>query len=177
MAAGVTCSSRFVARGDPRMWLRTENWSCSWASRWALYVSSHQRIRSPRVQPSGFCVSGSSPCRWRSELALRLAELQEKWRQRAGYPRRHSSAEALIVQLPAHPIVTVATAQKLLGRSKQAVNEAIAALADKGVLRAITLAKRNRAWEARELFDLINDVERELATPYDDESGAVPGHR
>jgi Fic family protein len=104
-----------------------------------------------------------------SELALRLAELQEKWRQRAGYPRRHSSAEALIVQLPAHPIVTVATAQKLLGRSKQAVNGAIGALADKGVLRAITLAKRNRAWEARELFDLINDVERELATPYDDE--------
>ena len=104
-----------------------------------------------------------------SELALRLAELQEKWRQRARYPRRHSSAEALIIQLPAHPIVTVATAQKLLGRSKQAVNEAIAALADKGILRAITLAKRNRAWEARELFDLINDVERELATPYDDE--------
>jgi len=32
-----------------------------------------------------------------------------------------------------------------------------------------TLAKRNRAWEARELFDLINDVERELATPFDDE--------
>jgi len=105
-----------------------------------------------------------------SELALRLAELQEKWRQRAGYPRRHSSAEALIIQLPAHPIVTVATAQKLLGRSKQAVNEAIAALADKGILRTITLAKRNRAWEARELLDLINDVERELAMPYDDES-------
>ena len=105
-----------------------------------------------------------------SELALGLAELQEKWRQRAGYPRRHSSAEALIIQLPAHPIVTVATAQKLLGRSKQAVNEAIAALADQGILRTITLAKRNRAWEARELLDLINDVERELAMPYDDES-------
>ena len=62
----------------------------------------------------------------------------------------------------------MATAQKLLGRSKQAVNEAIAALADKGILRMITLAKRNRAWEARELFDLINDVERERATPYDE---------
>ena len=104
-----------------------------------------------------------------SELATRLAELQEKWRERAGRPRRHSSAEALIVELPAHPIVTVATAQKFLGRSKQAVNEAIAVLAQKGVLHAITLAKRNRAWEARELFDLINDVERELATPFDDE--------
>jgi Fic family protein len=112
-----------------------------------------------------------------SELALRLAELQERWRERAGRPRRHSSAEALIVELPAHPIVTVATAQKLLGRSKQAVNEAIAALAEKGVLHAITLAKRNRAWEARELFDLINDLERELAAPTDDDEPSRPSPR
>jgi hypothetical protein len=45
------------------------------------------------------------------------------------------------------------------------VNEALNVLAKKGVLHPITLAKRNRAWEARDLFDLINDVERELATP------------
>jgi Fic family protein len=112
-----------------------------------------------------------------SELALRLAELQERWRERAGRPRRHSSAEALIVELPAHPIVTVATAQKVLGRSKQAVNEAIAALAEKGVLHPITLAKRNRAWEARELFDLINEVERELATPVDEDEPSRPSPR
>ena len=112
-----------------------------------------------------------------SELALRLADLQEKWRERAGRPRRHSSAEALIVELPAQPIVTVATAQKFLGRSKQAVNEAIAVLAEKGVLHAITRAKRNRAWEARDLFDLINDVERELATPSDDDEPSRPSPR
>lgn len=105
-----------------------------------------------------------------TELAHRLAELQDQWRNRAGHPRRHSSAEALIVELPAHPIVTVATAQKFLGRSKQSVNEGVAALARCGVLHPITLAKRNRAWEARELFDLINDVERELATPGDETS-------
>jgi Fic family protein len=112
-----------------------------------------------------------------SELATRLADLQEGWRERAGRPRRHSSAEALIVELPAHPIVTVATAQEFLGRSKQAVNEAIAALAEKGVLHPITLAKRNRAWEARELFHLINDVERELATPTDDDEPSRPSPR
>jgi Fic family protein len=111
------------------------------------------------------------------ELATRLAELQVKWRERAGRPRRHSSAEALIVQLPAHPIVTVATAQEILGRSKQAVNEAIAVLADKGVLQPITLAKRNRAWEARELFTLINDVERDLATPTDVDEPSRPSPR
>jgi hypothetical protein len=48
------------------------------------------------------------------------------------YPRRHSSVEALIVALPAHPIVTVATGQKLLGPSKQVVNGAIAVLAESG---------------------------------------------
>src|SRR5689334_17371988 len=37
----------------------------------------------------------------------------------------------------------------------------------KGVLHAITLAKRSRAWEARDLLDLMNDVERELATADD----------
>jgi Fic family protein len=109
-----------------------------------------------------------------SELVKRLSELQELWRERAGRPRHHSSAEALIVALPAHPIVTVATAQTFLGRSKQAVNEAIAVLAGKGVLHPVTLAKRNRVWEAREVFAVINDVERELATPSDDDEPARP---
>jgi Fic family protein len=99
------------------------------------------------------------------ELAWRLDALQETWRERADRPRRHSSAEALIVQLPAHPIVTVATAHGILGRSKQAVNEAIRTLAARGILHPITLARRNRAWEARELFDLVDVFERELATP------------
>ena len=112
-----------------------------------------------------------------TELAVRLAGLQEKWRALAGHPRRHSSAEALIVQLPAHPIVTVATAHDFLGRSKQAVNEAIAVLSEKGVLHPVTLAKRNRAWEARDLFDLINAFEREIATPLDDDEPSRPSPR
>jgi hypothetical protein len=82
-----------------------------------------------------------------------------------GMPRRHSSAEALIKMLPAYPIVTLATATQLLGRSKQAANEAIAALARAEVLSPTTLARRNRAWEARELFELVNATEREVATP------------
>lgn len=112
-----------------------------------------------------------------SELALRLARLQEEWRELAGHPRSHSSAEALIVQLPAHPILTVATASELLGRSRQAVNEAIAALTEAGVLHAVTLAKRNRAWEARDLLDLVNAFERELATPPDDDEPSRPAPR
>lgn len=99
------------------------------------------------------------------ELAARLDALRQAWRERAGHPRRHSSAEALIQRLAAHPIVTVATGQRILGRSKQAVNEAIRNLAGCGVLHPVTLARRNRAWEAKELFQLVDGVERELATP------------
>ncbi len=100
-----------------------------------------------------------------AELAERLVQLQQSWRTRAGRPRRHSSAEALIQLLPANPIVTLATATRILARSKQAANEAIATLARAEVLSPTTLARRNRAWEARELFELVNATERELAIP------------
>jgi hypothetical protein len=78
---------------------------------------------------------------------------------------------------PVLPEGNLDRSRALVGRSKQAVNEAIAALADKGVLHPITLAKRNRAWEARDLFDLINDVERELATPSDIDEPSRPSPR
>lgn len=99
------------------------------------------------------------------DLAERLVRLQESWRERAGHPRPHSSAEALIRLLPAHPIVTLATATAILDRSKQAANEAIALLTRSGVLHPTTLARRNRAWEVRELFNLVNQIESELAIP------------
>jgi Fic family protein len=98
-------------------------------------------------------------------LASRITRLQEDWRERADHPRRDSTAEALITALPAHPVLTVATAQELVGRSRQAANEAMAALEVAGVVQRTKLAKRNRAWEADELFDLVNAFERELATP------------
>jgi Fic family protein len=100
-----------------------------------------------------------------SQLAQRLARLQATWRRRAGQPRRHSSAEALIQLLPAHPVLTLATATQILGRSKQAANQGIALLAKSGVLHPTTLARRNRAWEARELFAIVDGIERELALP------------
>jgi hypothetical protein len=46
-----------------------------------------------------------------TDLAARLAEFQAAWRERSGKPRRHSGVEALIVALPSHPIIKVATGQ------------------------------------------------------------------
>ncbi len=101
------------------------------------------------------------------QLAEEIRKLQEIWSAKAGSPRAHSAAAAIIDLLPAHPLMTVATAQELTSRSKQAANEGVAALERAGVLKQITVGKRNRAWEAQGLFDLVNSSEHALATSAD----------
>lgn len=100
-----------------------------------------------------------------TRLGQTLAKLQARWLEAAGHPRSHSAAAALVALLPAHPILTVAAAQALTGRSKQAINEAMAALEQAGVLAQISVGKRNRAWEAQGLFEIVNSFESALASP------------
>jgi Fic family protein len=96
-------------------------------------------------------------------LAGAIAELQESWRERAGRPRKDSSAEALIGALPAYPVLTADSASKLLGRSVQAANEALAALERAGVVKVAGAVRRNRAFESPELLQLVAAFEKELS--------------
>lgn len=96
-------------------------------------------------------------------LADELSRLQEVWLEKAGHPRRHSAAVSIIALLPSHPLLTVASAQALTGRSTQAVNEALAALERAKVVAQLSVGKRNRAFEAVGLFDLVNSFEEALA--------------
>jgi hypothetical protein len=56
-------------------------------------------------------------------------------------------------------------AAALIGRSEQAVNEAIPRLVETKIHRQTTAGRRNRAFEAVELIDAITDLERRLASP------------
>ena len=112
-----------------------------------------------------------------ADLAQEVARLQDRWRERAGHPRSDSSAEALIVALPAYPVLTVASAAEILGRSVQAANSALAQLEEAGVVTQVSLGRRNRAFEAKELLQLVNVFERILATPDDGDDPARPGAR
>lgn len=96
-------------------------------------------------------------------LAEAIAALLGSWRERAGRPRKDSSAEALIGALPAWPVLTVDSAAKLLGRSVQAANEALAALEKAGVLKVAGAVRRNRAFESPELLQLVAAFEEDLA--------------
>ena len=76
------------------------------------------------------------------------------------------------------PIVTVGSAMKLVGRSKQAVNEAIARLNEAGIVRQINVGRRrNRAFEATDVIDAFTDLERQLASPEGDTRSSPPERR
>jgi Fic family protein len=95
----------------------------------------------------------------------RVRALQTEWRRRLGRLRKNSATELLLLALPGAPIVTVQRAAALVGRSVQAVNEAIPRLVDAGVLKQTTVGQRNRAFEAPELIDSFTALERQLASP------------
>ena len=90
----------------------------------------------------------------------RVARIQEGWRVRVGRVRADSATDRLIRSLPGAPIVTVAGAADLIGRSFQQTNEGIARLVEADILRPVTLRRRNRAFEAAKIIDAFTDLER-----------------
>lgn len=107
----------------------------------------------------------------------RVRSLQAEWRDRVGRVRKNSATELLLHALPGAPVITVQSAATLIGRSVQAVNEAIPRLLEAGVLKQTTVGQRNRAFEAAELIDSFTALERQLASPEADTLAAPPTRR
>lgn len=96
-------------------------------------------------------------------LADTVAALQSGWRDATAKRRADAAARALIAHLPAHPILTVGSATAILGRSPETARAAVTALEADGVLRQVTLGRRNRAWESVGLFAAIDELEQSLS--------------
>ena len=92
----------------------------------------------------------------------RVAELQDGWRHQVHRQMRlraDAAAWAVIDVLPAHPVITVPVAVTATQRSKSSTTLAVDQLVDAGVLRPLSDSKRNRAWEANGLLDVLADLE------------------
>src|SRR6266852_2415697 len=74
--------------------------------------------------------------------------LQEQWRARLGTVRANSATDLLIHALPGAPVVTVASAAALIGRTFKPANDAITRLVSAGILQQVNVGRRNRAFEA-----------------------------
>ena len=99
------------------------------------------------------------------DLASRVGALREAWLSRLGHPRSHASSRALLDQLAAEPVLTVARAAELAGVSETAAARALAALERAGVLTRPSQQRWGRRWEAPEVFELLEAFERDVATP------------
>ena len=95
----------------------------------------------------------------------RTSALLARWRDRLAPLRSDSTAALLLPRLVGAPIVTVATAAALVDRSFPAANSAMERLVAAGILRQLTVGRRNRAFEAPEVFDAFGALERCLASP------------
>jgi len=104
----------------------------------------------------------------------RIDTLVQGWRTRARPIRAQSAADLLLRVLPSAPLITVETAARLIGRSVQATNLAVARLEEAGVLVRIKDLRRNRAFEAVGLLDALTSFERELASPEGDTRASPP---
>lgn len=89
--------------------------------------------------------------------ADRVALMPQAWAA-AARPRRGSAAHALIDLLVAHPIVNAADVQVLTGASQASAYEAIVRLAQAGVLRRLTLSRRDTVWIAGDVIDEADRV-------------------
>lgn len=116
-----------------------------------------------------FAAATARASRDAERFGAQIDELAQEWRQKAAPVRGRSAADLLLSALPAAPIITVATAAKLIGRSTQATNEAVDHLVKAGVLvQQNKDVQWSRAFEAVGLLDAITGFERALATPTGD---------
>jgi Fic family protein len=104
----------------------------------------------------------------------RVHQIQDKWRTQLGSVRNGSAADLLLRSLPGAPVLTVNGAAELIGRSFPQTNEAVARFAEVGVLSQVTVGKRNRAFEAKDIINAFTDLERQLASPEDDTRSSEP---
>ena len=73
--------------------------------------------------------------------------------------------------------MTAGSAADLTGRSFKAANDGISRLVDAGVLRQVSVGRRNRAFEAPEVIEEFTALERQLASPRGDTRASEPARR
>ncbi|MGO9955173.1 MAG: Fic family protein [Solirubrobacteraceae bacterium] len=135
------------------------------------------RYRDPIEWVVFFAVATIAAARKAGSLADRVEALTDTWISQLGNPRSDASSRRIAEQLPAEPIVTVARTAELAQVSNSAADKAVNALEAAGVLKRLSEKTWGRRWEAPDVFTLLDDFERELATPDDEDRPVRPAPR
>lgn len=143
------------------------------------YISGLKAYREGRVEAwlEVFAVSATRAAHL-ARLYLQAVEgLQDQWREllrNSARIRADAAAWKIINVLPGQPVITSPTAVARVERTKPAVNQAIEQLVVAGVLIPVSDGKRNRAWEAAGLLDLLSGLEAGEAPEGELAVGPIP---
>src|SRR5579875_2728307 len=112
-----------------------------------------------------------------SSFEKRARDIEASWRERLGRVRARSAADLLLGVLVGAPVITVNSAAEMISRSFIQTNEAISRLVEAGILKQVTVGRRNRAFEAPDIIAAFTDLERQLASPEGDTLTSEPVRR
>jgi Fic family protein len=87
-----------------------------------------------------------------SRTALKL--LPESWAQRSKV-RKGSSAERILSELLAHPVMSAEQASQILQVSLQAALTGLQRLEEDGILKVLTKTQRRKKWAAHEVLTIL----------------------
>lgn len=120
---------------------------------------------------AGACAQACAEAAAFEESAVRLSG---EWRERMAPVRRNSALDLLCDQMVGMPLFSIETAAAMMGRSFQAVAQAVESCVKAGVVKEVSGAKRNRIFEVPEAIDEFNIFERRLASPVGDTREVAP---
>ena len=112
-----------------------------------------------------------------SSFEERARGIEASWRECLGRVRARSAADLLLGVLVGAPVITVNSAAEMISRSFIQTNEAISRLVEAGILKQVTVGRRNRAFEAPDIIAAFTDLERQLASPEGDTLTSEPVRR
>jgi Fic family protein len=88
--------------------------------------------------------------------------LQDRWREALKGLRSDAAAWKLVNGLPGRPVLTAPSVGELLSVSAPAAGRALDQLEERGIIKRLNENKWGRAWEASELLDLVQALERRV---------------
>lgn len=127
--------------------------------------NSTERSKAAHTWLRKFTTATRRACSDAIRYASAIEDLENTWRAEVGRVRGDSSLDRLLSVLPGAPIVTVASAAELIGRSPVNTGAAVNRLAEAGVLVQRNVGKeRYRVFQANGVLDLFTSLERSLAS-------------
>jgi len=100
-----------------------------------------------------------------ADFSQSVVDIQATWKVRLGAVRSDAASLAIIDHLPSHPYITVKIVEKLTRRSNPAALRGLKQLESAGVVTRHENTRKGDSWEAKELFQLLDQFERSAKAP------------